>query len=82
MLTTPIVNLIWSIISPILAKVPDLSIDYEGISNSTVYQFIRAALYMVPMDTVLSILKITVALWVLRVVISFFRSLWAALPVV
>ena len=82
MLTTPIVELIWSIIRPVLNKVPDLAINYDGISNSTVYQFIRAALYMVPMETVISILSITVALWVLRIFISFFRSLWAALPIV
>jgi len=61
---------------------PDIAINYDGIANSTVYQFIRAGLYFLPMDTVLRILSLVVALWVVRIVIAFLHSLWAALPIV
>lgn len=82
MITTAILNVIWAIIQPPLEKVPDLAINYDGLANSTVYQYFRAALYLFPMDTVTSILTITAALWGLRMFIAFFRSLWASLPIV
>ena len=81
MMTTFLLNLVWSIVSGPLLKVPDLNINYDGLANSTVYQYFQAALYLLPMDTVGAIFAITAVLWILRIVISFLRSLWAALPI-
>lgn len=82
MVTTGIIQLLWSFAEPIIAKVPDLAINYDGIANSTVYQFIRAGLYFLPMDTVFEILHLMFGLWILRAVIAFLHSIWAALPIV
>lgn len=82
MITTAVLNVIWSIVEGPLGKVPDLNINYDGLASSSVYQYLQAALYLLPMDTVSSIFAITAALWVLRVFIAFFRALWAALPIV
>ena len=82
MITTAVINVLWSIASPILALIPDIAINYDGIANSTVYQFIRAGLYFLPMETVTKILTLVIALWVLRIVIAFLHSIWAALPIV
>lgn len=82
MITTAVLEIIWAIIEGPLNSVPDIKINYEDLSNSTVYQYIQAALYLLPMDTVTAIFTITAALWVLRVFIAFFRALWAALPIV
>ena len=81
MITSSILGLIWGIVEGPLSHVPDLNINYEGLANSTVYQFFQAALYLLPMGTVTSIFVITAALWILRVFIAFFRSLWASLPI-
>jgi len=82
MITTALINAIWMVAHPVVALMPDIAINYDGIANSTVYQFIRAGLYFLPMDTVLRILSLVVALWVVRIVIAFLHSLWAALPIV
>lgn len=82
MVTTGILNVIWSIVSPILARVPEISLNYEGIANTTIYQFLKAGLYFLPMQTVKTILTITIALWVLRVIVSLLHSLWSSLPIV
>ena len=82
MITTAVLEIIWAIIEGPLNSVPDIKINYEDLSNSTVYQYIQSALYLLPMDTVTTIFTITAALWVLRVFIAFFRALWAALPIV
>lgn len=82
MITNSVLKLIWAIIEGPLNSVPDLNINYEGLADSTVYQYIQSALYLLPMDTVTTIFTITAALWVLRMFIAFFRALWAALPIV
>lgn len=81
MLMTGVLNVLWSIACPVLEKMPVVAINYDGIANSTVFQFLKAGLYLLPTATVFDILKVVVALWVVRVVIAFLHSLWAALPV-
>ena len=82
MITTAILSVIWAVIQPSLELVPDVAINYDGLANSSVYQYLRAALYLMPMEAFTGILTITVALWGLRMFIAFFRTLWAALPIV
>lgn len=82
MITTGVIRVIWGIISPILDKVPEISLNYDGIANMTIYQFLKAGLYFFPMETVKDIITLTLALWVLRVVVSLLHSLWASLPIV
>lgn len=82
MIVTAVITAIWNLVQPILNRVPEISIDYAGVSSSSIYQWLRAALYFVPMNTVLAICGLTLALCVLRVVIAFLHSLWASLPIV
>ena len=82
MVTTGIIQLLWSFAEPLISRMPDIAINYDGIANSSVYQFIRAGLYFLPMDTVVRILSLVIALWVVRLVIAFLHSIWAALPIV
>ena len=82
MIVTAVINVIWGVVNPILNRVPEISIDYAGVSSSSIYQWLRAALYFFPMNTVVAICALTLALWVLRMVIAFLHSLWASLPIV
>ena len=82
MIVTAVITAIWNLVQPILNRVPEISIDYAGVTSSSIYQWLRAALYFVPMHTVVTICALTLALWVLRVVIAFLHSLWASLPIV
>lgn len=81
MIGTSILTLLWSIAEPLISKMPAIEINYTGIANSTVFEFLRAGMYMLPVGTVVRILGIVVGLWVFRIVIAFLHSLWAALPV-
>lgn len=82
MITDALIRAVWGIAYPLVMKIPDVQINYDGIANSTVYQFLQAGMYMLPIGTVTAILTIVVALWVLRIVIAILHSLWAALPIV
>lgn len=81
MIMTSILTLLWSIAEPLINKMPEIAINYDGIANSTVFQFLQAGMYMLPVDTVIRILGIVIGLWTFRIVIAFLHSLWAALPV-
>lgn len=81
MISTGIINLLWNFAGPIVERIPTVAINYDGIANSSVYQFLSAAAYMLPMPTVIHILQLVVALWLVRVVIAFLHSIWAALPI-
>ena len=82
MILTAIIKVFWTVVSPILAKIPSVQINYDGIASSGVYQYLRAGLYFFPMDTVLTIGGIVLSLWILRIVIAVLHSLWASLPIV
>lgn len=82
MITTSVIRVLWAIASPILGEIPSVQINYDGIASSGVYQYLRAALYFFPMNTVLTIGGIVLSLWILRIVIAVLHSLWASLPIV
>ena len=82
MISTAILTVIWGIVKPILVRIPDLQINYAGLSSMSVYQYLRAGLYFFPMGTVVAIMEIVLALWVLRVCVAILHSLWDALPIV
>ena len=62
MIVTAVITAIWNLVQPILNRVPEISIDYAGVSSSSIYQWLRAALYFFPMNTVLAICGLTLAL--------------------
>ena len=82
MILNSMLRILWSVISPILAKIPSVQLNYDGVTNSSVFQYIRAGLYFLPMQTVIKILGIIIALWIFRIVIAFLHSLWSSLPIV
>ena len=76
MIVNAAITAVWNLVHPILDRVPEIGIDYAGISSSSIYQWLRAALYFLPMNTVITICALSLALWVLRMVIAFLHSLW------
>lgn len=82
MIVTAGLGIIWAIVEPLLSRIPDVAINYDSIASSSVFTYLRAGLYFLPMHTVLQIFTCIIALWVLRIVIAILHSLWAALPIV
>lgn len=82
MIVTAGLEIIWAIVQPLLSRIPDVAINYDSIASSSVFTYLRAGLYFLPMQTVLQIFTCIIALWVLRIVIAILHSLWAALPIV
>lgn len=82
MIVTAGLKILWAIAQPLINRIPEVAINYDSIASSSVFTYIRAGLYFLPMDTVWNIFSIVVALWVLRIIIAILHTLWASLPVV
>lgn len=81
MLITPILDFIWSVLSPAINQIPTITLPSNPWTN-TFIDFVRMAFWMLPVQTFLEIMTIVFALWVLRVVVAFFKTLWGMLPLV
>lgn len=82
MIVTAGLSILWAIAQPLIARIPDVTINYDSIASSSVFTYLRAGLYFLPMQTVLQIFGCIIALWVLRIIIAILHSLWSSLPVV
>nr|WP_325298818.1 hypothetical protein [uncultured Dysosmobacter sp.] len=82
MIVTAAISAIWAIVEPLVNRMPDIAINYDSIASSSVFTYIKAGLYFLPMHTVWNIFSLIVALWVLRIIIAVLHTLWASLPIV
>ena len=62
------------IVIPLILSVPTVVIDVPGVVNGSVYSFIRAGAYFLPMSTVGVILGITLGLYVFRMIIAVVKA--------
>ncbi len=78
--------LIWVIIIAVvfalICAVPVISIDAAAVTSSSAIDFIRVALYFIPVNTVTAILAITMGLWIFRIIVALIKTIWDMLPVV
>ena len=82
MIVNAAITAVWNLVHPILDRVPEIGIDYAGISSSSIYQWLRAALYFLPMNTVITICALSFAGIEVRQKGKVANSLWASLPIV
>lgn len=62
------------IVIPLILSVPTVVIDVPGVVNGSVYSFIRAGAYFLPMSTVGVILGITLGLYVFRMIVAVIKA--------
>lgn len=56
------------------------SVDFNGSITGTILSIYKLIAYVLPMDTVVAIIVITMALYAIRIVISAIRLLWELIP--
>lgn len=75
-------NIIFSLVSGMLNLLPDISWSVETSSFTFFLDIIRIAGYMLPIDTVISIVAIIVDLTLIRIAIAIPKAIWDLLPLV
>ncbi len=73
-------NIVFGIVSRFFALLPEISWDVETSAFSYFLSILQVAGYMFPWNTVLRIVGIIFTISLVRIVISFIKTIWDLLP--
>lgn len=76
-----LLNVAFGIVSGLFALLPDFSWSVDSAVFSTLLSVLKAAGYMFPWDTVLTIVGLTFSISLIPLVVSAIKTLWELLPV-
>lgn len=82
MVTQAILDVVFKLVDGLLSKLPEINISVPANIVTNAAQFLNVAAYIIPMDTVKSVLTILIMLQFFRIVVSLIRTIWSLLPVV
>lgn len=82
MITDVVISLVLRIVAPIVSLLKPINIVVQSEYIDYVFEVVGGVLYFLPVGTINTILAITLATWIIRIVISFLRALWGILPLV
>lgn len=75
-------NIIFNIVSGMLSMLPDFSWSVETSAFQYLFSFIRCVGYLLPWNTVGSIITIVIGICGIRFVIAIIKAIWELLPLV
>lgn len=64
-----------------LVALPTIDLDVDAVVASNAFAYIRAAMYFIPVRTVINILSTLLTIWLFRMIVSFVKMVWDILPV-
>lgn len=82
MITEFFLDIIFRLVSGMLSAAPDITFSVETSAFQYFVDILKVACYMLPMNTVSTIVGIIVGISGLRIVIAVIRTIWDLLPVV
>lgn len=80
MIISGIVYVLFSIVRGLLTLVPDYGWNAESVTLTNFYEAIRLVFYFFPVDVVVSIVTIIVAVNSIRIFISLIKTIWQIIP--
>lgn len=81
MKTAIIITVILVVVFALLMALPAIHIDKGAVISSNVFQYLRAAMYFIPVGTCGTILTIILGLQVWRILVSIIKFIWDILPI-
>ena len=75
-------DIIFNLVSGMLSAAPDITFSVETSAFQYFVDILKVACYMLPMNTVSTIIGIIVGISGLRIVIAVIRTIWDLLPLV
>lgn len=75
-------NIVFNLVTGALNLLPDVSWSVDTSAFQYLLSFIRCVAYLLPWNTVLSILSLIVILSVFRIIIAIVKAVWDLLPLV
>lgn len=75
-----IFGIIFLAVVGILTLLPSIEIDEDAVLSSSAWQWVKAALYFLPIHTVAAILAVVVGLGVWSIIVAVVKTIWDVLP--
>lgn len=82
MISEFLLNIVFSIVEGLLSFLPSISIPVTMARDSTFFGLVRCVLYLLPLDTVGTIVGLLVAIASFRLIIAVIKTIWDLLPLV
>lgn len=76
------INLVWIIVKPFIDLIPAIELNVETESMRFFLDACSAVSYILPMSDIIIMIGIVVSITLLRVVVSFIKTIWEMLPLV
>ena len=80
MIISGIIYVLFSIVRGLLTLVPDYSWNADSVTLTNFYEAIRLVFYFFPVEVVISIVTIIVAVNTVRIFISLIKTIWQLIP--
>ena len=75
-----LLNIVFQIVEWILTPLPEIAVPTIMARDSTFFGMVRCVLYLLPLDTIGTIVGLLVAIAGFRIFISLVKTLWDLLP--
>ena len=82
MISEFLLNIVFGIVSGMLLFLPDISWSVDSAALNTFLDYVRVGSYLLPMDTVGTIVGLVCSIIAFRVIISLIKTIWELLPIV
>lgn len=82
MIVQGLLNVLFKFLEWVFALLPDWSWNVEASFFSSALDFIRLAGYLLPMDTIITIIMIINVLMAWQITVAILRTIWDVLPLV
>ena len=82
MITEFFINIVFNLVSGMLELLPDITWSVDTSAFTFFLDAIRVAGYMLPVNTVIAICDLVIALTIFRIVISIPKAIWDLFPLV
>lgn len=82
MISEFLINIVWLIVKPLIDLLPNLEMVVEYSSFAVFLDIVSAVCYLLPMSDIVVMVGIVIAITVMRIVISFIKTIWELLPLV
>ena len=75
-------NIVFTLVEWLLSPLPEMDISLNFGATSYFFGIVRCVLYMLPLDTISTIIGIVVAMGLFRIFIAIVKTIWDLLPLV
>ena len=82
MITESILDVVFGIAEWLLEPLPEIAVPTVMARDSTFFGMVRCALYLLPLDTVGTIVGLLLAISTFRFIVSLLKTIWDFIPFV